>query len=196
MLLIFFFLFPLLSFAQDWNFVRQKEDIIIWMSPPTKERSRIYKAEMIFDTNVQNVIDLIQDAKRGAKWINRTILFEEIQRKDMYNWHTYSEIEMPFPFENKDLITQNELFEKDSIFFIRLKAMPSFIEEKNGKARIRHFEALWKISNCENNKVKIVYEMQSRAIAGLPNFIIQPIIISSLLDTLLSMKKQLINKNH
>jgi hypothetical protein len=191
MLLVILFLFPMMAFAQDWKFVRQKEDITIWMTPPTQERSRIYKAEMTLNLDIQKVVDLIQDSKRGTKWIHRTILFEEIQRKSSNVWHTYSEIEMPFPFENKDLITKNELIQNDSVFYISLKSTPNLIEEKSGKSRIKHFEALWKISKIGGNKVKIIYEMQSKTVAGLPQFIVQPIISSSLFDTFILMKKVL-----
>lgn len=111
----------------------------------------------------------------------------------------YSEIEMPWPLENRDIVSQTSAsYDKaKEIAIIKTWATPEKVEEKNGLQRMNKAEGFWKLEKISDQKTKITYQFVSDP-GGLPNWVVSMFIVNAPKETLLALKEMettLINSN-
>jgi hypothetical protein len=104
-------------------------------------------------------------------------------------WYTYAEMSLPFPFQNRDLISHNLLQENENHVIIHLESQPNFIAEQKDKVRMKTSKGKWEFKQLSDNEVEIVYEFFSEPAVALPQWFVQPFIVQGIYNTLEAMKK-------
>ncbi|MEH0156063.1 hypothetical protein V6R21_18085 [Limibacter armeniacum] len=192
MLAAWFIFFPKISQnnVKDWQLIKEKGEIKVWYRVKS-DGHREYKAEMVTKVSVKEIVDLIQNDELGTKWINRAVAFKTIDQEADSSWYTYTEIEIPWPFDNKDLVSYNRVFyQSPDSAFIKMDAVPNHIPEEKNKARIVHMDASWAAKSLDEQSSVLTYTVASHAY-GLPPWIAQPIVAHGLYTTLHDMDKVL-----
>ncbi len=193
-LLIFFLILPLTTIAQEeWQLHKQKNEITVsWRNLP-KKAGREIKTQMTLQANPKALEALIRDDKNATQWIDRVIKFENIHELSPSEWHSYSEIEIPFPFANKDLVTHNRV-EYDSqtgATKIYLKAVPDLIPRKDGISRIIKMQAVWEFLPINLTTTKVTYIISAQTESILPAWLTTPIVSDGMYMSFLKMKERI-----
>ena len=151
------------------------------------------KAEMEVSVSVTTLVELIKDAEKAPKWISRVYSFENAEIISEYEWYTYSEVSIPWPFNDKDLVTYNILTYSlpDSSAFIESESKPEYIEEKEKRSRIKNYHGSWTFTPMENGNTQVVYKVYSQSSGGLPAWLVTPLVANGIHDTLQEMREQL-----
>jgi hypothetical protein len=133
----------------------------------------------------------LYDSEGATEWINRMKIFKDLKVINDTVWYTYSEVEIPFPFKNKDFITKNVISQdkKTKIVTIAIKSVPDFIPEKEGKSRIRKSEGFWQFKPVGLGKTEITYTFYAEQDGSLPAWLVNPIVVNSVYDTMLGLQK-------
>lgn len=192
-LLILFVLGSTKELNAQWIHYKTTHDQTkIFYAVPDSLSSRIFKIETVVKCSSESAFKLIRSAEKGSKWINRVSNFEEIEKISDSVWVTHSEIDLPWPLNNKDLVTKNSLTGSiKSEFFIHSISSPEFIPHKKNFKRIIHFSGLWGVKPIENESILLTYKVHSSDNELLPQWLVTPFIVNGLWDTILALKKML-----
>lgn len=202
--ILFLLLLPFSAWAQDdkiethseWQLSKEKDEIKIytrWRPVEEDREAREMRGEMVVEVPIHNIVHLIKDDSKATQWINRVKTFKNVKIINDLTWYSYSEMSIPWPMDNQDMVTKNELkVNKNGTILIVLTGAPEIVPVKDGVRRIEHFEGGWKLEPMEDNRVKITYSMFNNSKPVIPRFITDPLVLNSFWSTLDDMRKILI----
>jgi len=180
----------------EWKLSKEKEGIKIftrWRPVEEDREARELRGEMIVDVPVSNIIHLIKDDKKATEWINRVKVFKNVRIVDDFTWYSYSEMAIPWPMDNQDMVTKNELkIYKNGKVEVVLSGASEQVPVKDGIRRIEHFEGGWKMEPLHNGNIKITYSMYNNSKPVIPRLITDPLVFNSFWSTLDDMRKILV----
>jgi hypothetical protein len=184
----------------DWRLKKSSDGVKVytrWIEADDTRKARQMLAQMEVKTNMQSIIDVIKDDEIAEKWVNRAKNFYNFESEGDNNWYTYTELSIPWPFSNKDLITRNELIyhPQEEKIEIKLIGEPDRLPEKKSVSRIPHFEGSWLLTQVDHQTVKIEYFIFTKQEPILPRFIIDPIVEGGIWTTLDKMRQYIIKRD-
>lgn len=182
---------PLLGQENPWEEDKVKEGITVSSRERSSEKTNEFKAQMVVEADLEILVKVIKEASLGTQWVNRAVKFETIDEVDAYEWYSYTEIAIPWPFLNKDLVTHNTLFYDSTGQKVEVQMIsePDYIDEKKGLSRLQHSEGVWVFQELEAGEIQVSYQVFARSSGGLPAWIVNPIIVHGLYVTLRDLKK-------
>ena len=183
-----------LEVHEEWRLNIDKDGIKIftrWIEGDEGMKARQMKGEMNLEVPASNVVQLIKDDEKAVKWVNRAIAFENLKEIDPFNWYSYCEFDIPWPFNNQDLITRNELKVQNNEIEIHITGMPEYQPVKENINRIEKFSGAWLLTD-EINQTKITYFIFTESKPVLPRWVIDPIVLNGFWHTLDEMRKILL----
>lgn len=192
LLLFMFFVLNENTQAQSWDLEKDKNGVKVYNKK--YKNGKIVKGIITMDTKLSALVALIQDWTRATEWINRAEQFKVFEKVSDTEWYVYSEISLPFPYSNRDMITKSILTQNSSTkeIKINLKAYPDKLPEDDNFVRIQTAEGSWIFTPAGSGKVQVTYQMyvDPDISVPLPNFIKDPIIANGIIDTLLGMQEE------
>jgi hypothetical protein len=198
-------LFPKITNAQNqqsqaWKLVKNDNNIKIYNRNYSQTQFKEYQAIMVIKSSLKNCIALIKDDNAAKSWINRIKEFRTIKVISPQEWFTYTEISLPFPFQNRDLISHNKISNlsldnvlvgnyKAEIIKIELLSVPDFIPENTDKVRMKKSHGFWQFRQLPNQEIEVIYHFFSEPVIALPQWFVEPFIIKGIHTTLTKMRE-------
>ncbi len=182
---------PLLAQENAWEENKLKDGITVLSREKSSEKTKEFRVEMEVEATLETLVSVIKNASLGTKWINRAVKFKTLEELTPEEWYSYTEIAIPWPFLNKDLITRNTLTADSLLRFVEISMIsePNFIPEKEGLSRLQHSEGVWRFEKTDKSKTLVSYEVFARSSGGLPAWVVTPIIVHGLYVTLKDMRQ-------
>lgn len=157
-----------------------------WVDVDGMKKVRQMRGEMTANASMGDMLYMLRDDQEGKKWVNRTVEFYHFDRENESVWHTYSELGIPWPFSNRDLVTKNNLHSRSdgSLFRIEINAVPNYVPQRKDVVRILHFEGSWTVESLPENRISVAYEIVTKSESFLPRSITDPIVEKGFWTTL------------
>jgi hypothetical protein len=177
-----------------WRLAREDYGIKIftrWVNVHDNLKVRQLKGEMIVDRPVAHVAELIVDEDVVPQWLNRVLEHKNLKESGPDEFITYTLFNLPWPFENQDLVAKNIVSKSGEGTIIKIDGMPEFIPEKQGVSRIEEFEGLWRLTRLNNGKTKVEYTIITKTKPIAPRWITDPIINNNFWTTMSNLQKML-----
>ncbi|MBX2843636.1 MAG: hypothetical protein KTR26_17835 [Flammeovirgaceae bacterium] len=173
------------NFVSDWKLAKDKSGIQIYTKNLEEVGFKQIKATVILESSVESCVALIKDAEAGKDWINRVVEFKDLKIENDSLWYTYAEIAIPWPFNNKDLVSKNKLkLDKNTgIVTVFLESEPGFIPEAEGKNRIKKSEGSWQFIPQSDGTTEVIYQIYAEPNDFLPQWLVNLVVIGSIFDT-------------
>lgn len=148
------------------------------------------KADMIVHTSVEKLTALVRDASIGTRWIHRAKEFRLLEQPNDSTWYTYAVISIPFPFDDKDLVTLNQQQTlPGQAVCIRISSHPQYLPPVPGRSRIGRSESQWTFYPVGSDAVRVEYQVFAAQDGFLPAWIVIPLVAGGLHDTLDKMRQ-------
>jgi hypothetical protein len=177
----FLFISLLLSFkilpatAQtDWKLSTESEGIKIYTSLVPGSKIKAVKVECDFKATTSQFVAVLMDIKASPDWLYHTkscTVIKEVSPADLYY---YSEIDLPWPAENRDFVSHLTVNQNPANKLITIDgpAVPGFVPLKNGIVRVEHSGSQWLITPLPNNEIKVKYTLHVDSGGALPAWLI------------------------
>ena len=104
--------------------------------------------------------------------------------------YAYSEIGMPWPFDNRDIVMHEQIVHNDNGASVIMKLHMGLVHEKKGTIRMPVAEGGWYFSK-EGNKTGIRYEFLGDPGGSIPAWVVNMFIVEGPYSTLSNLKEQL-----
>lgn len=158
----------------EWKLKKDKNGIKVFSRKTTKFKFDELKVECEFDGKISQLAAVILDVNNQYQWVYKTAKSELIKQVTGSDLFYYSEIECPWPFENRDLVARMTITQNASnkILTIVAKSIDDYLPNKKNIVRVKYSNALWTITPINNSQFKVEYRIQIDPGEGVPAWIL------------------------
>ena len=187
-ILLYFTIGVLNLSAQKWELKRDKQGILVYTAESSSGYD-MFRAEMIIHANVHGLVYLVKDVAHAHEWMKDVAQVELISEISKSEWTTWSAIGMPWPVDDRDVVTLQELSSKNNEIRIDISSDPDLIPNKEDHVRLKKATGFWSFQQLKDGQVKVTYEFESDP-EGIPAWIVNMFLVDSPFNTLLNMRSK------
>ncbi|MBS1528933.1 MAG: hypothetical protein JSU01_01390 [Bacteroidetes bacterium] len=158
----------------NWQLVKNTDGIKVYTRLQPLEKFKEVKADFEArgtEDGLINIVGNIQHQKDWSYGTKRTML---IAKKNKDTIIYYSEISMPWPLSNRDLVIQLT-FKKDTvdnILHIQAKSITGILPPKRDLVRVPFSLAEWEVKSLPNKMLDIQYTLRADPGGALPAWLV------------------------
>ena len=177
----------------QWETTKNSEGVqtyVRWIEIAEGIRTRERKGEMVIDCTVEDATSIITNARSTEHWMKNVKESFDIKRINSFEWYTYTLFNIPWPFENRDLVSSNIIktnIEKDSAN-INIISREDYIPSKSGIKRLTDYTANWGIVRITEEKVKVTFTAITNTPPMFPRWIQDPVLEHIFHNNLVNLK--------
>ena len=184
--------------AGDYKMVKSQNDITIyerWIVRPGGAKVRQLKVVFTARTSGSNVISLLKNEQAGTKWNGRAETYKVIPTTSTSSWINYTRYATPFPMADQDWCVQYSITnttETGNYAEVHFESIEDkrFPKDDDVK-RITGVKGTWTMESMQDSGTKITYIIASNKDSSIPRWIADPVIHSTIFDTMTEFKKLL-----
>lgn len=185
------------SFAQSWNFIKEKDGIRIYTRTPENSNFKCFKGETVYNTTMDKINNYIGNVENINWWdknLREIKVLSSERDKEMKYYLIY---DVPWPLSDRDLcveakITTDPLTGERVVF---AKPLLDVVPEKEGIVRIRNYWQKWTLKPMGNNKVQAVLEGFVDPGGSVPAWLYNMVIVDTPLKVMRGIKSLVEEKN-
>jgi len=183
-----------------WEMVKNSQGVqtfVRWVANTEGVKRRERMGEMIVDCPVEVVISVITDAKSSSSWMSSVKESHDLKRVNTFEWYTYTLFNIPWPFENRDLVSNNTMKTNtgNDSTNINIISREDYIPIKSGVTRLTDYTATWGIVRIGKEKVRITFTAITNTPPMFPRWIQDPVLENMFHNNLVNLKAYiLLNK--
>ena len=165
----------------QWETIKNSEGVqtyVRWIENTEGIRTRERKGEMVIDCTIEDAVRIITNAKSTEHWMKNVKESFDIKRVNSFKWYTYTLFNIPWPFENRDLVSSNTIktnIEKDSTI-ISIISREDYFPFKSGIKRLTGYTANWGIVRITEEEVRVTFTAITSTPPMFPRWIQDPIL--------------------
>lgn len=195
--LIFILLASLGLFSQnkkeeaDWKIAKEKNEITIYTRLMEGSKFKEYKAVCELDATPSKLVDILLNVKEYPKWMYSVTSADILERDGENIFFVYSEVKVPFPFDNRDQVTKS-IVTRDSINgtqTIEVIIVPDYLPKNKGMVRMESGRGYWKFIPLKNGGTKTIHVFGGDPGGSIPSWIVNMFLVDGPIKTLTGLKE-------
>ncbi|HVW13928.1 MAG TPA: START domain-containing protein [Mucilaginibacter sp.] len=167
--------FSSLSRGQNsWQLVRDDDGIAVYTRRLPSEKFKEVKANFELNATEDQLISILQNIPHHKDWSYGTKRTFLISRKNKDTLIYYSEVSLPWPLSNRDLVIQLS-FKKDTMdhtMRIQAKSIPGILPVNPGLVRVPFSLAQWDVKVLPNKSLQIQYTLSTDPGGAIPAWLV------------------------
>ncbi len=193
--IIFFLIltYPVSTFAQSWDFVKKKDDILIYSRKESEKNLKSFKGVTEIKEPAEKVFALIEDVNNTDWWdknLNqiKVLLYEKNKRAQYYLVYN-----LPWPFKDRDLCV-NVTTTIDPVTGVsKITAVPlsGIIPLQDGLVRIKDYRQVWTVKPAGKNLAHVELEFYVDPADNLPDWLLNMLLTNSPINSINGIRKHL-----
>lgn len=181
------------SASGNWVLCYESDKIYIyerWIKKNTYDSIRERKGVMIVNCDVAKAIKLITDYDNQKNWMKNVEEHKLIKIKSDTNWITYTLFSLPWPLDNRDVVSEYHLkvLSPNSWVQVKINSLKNLIKETEGIARINNYNATWFVKKVNDSNVAISFCASSDPQNSIPSYVLDPVMRKMFQKNLLNLK--------
>lgn len=179
----------------NWELGKEKDGITVYTRVMEGKKLKEYMAVCEVDATPEQLVDILYDIENYVNWMDNVKEAELIETDGENIFYVYSQVKVPFPFDNRDQVTKSVIVD-DSLSdkkTIEVEIIPGYIPEKKGVVRVPFGEGLWEFIPLENGKTKINHRFGAEPGGSIPAWVVNMFLVDSPIKTMEGLKEQVAN---
>lgn len=199
----FIFLLNFQVFSQsdsiaDWKLAKEKKGIQVYTRFMEGEKFKEYKTIAEVDASAEELINILLDVASYSKWMAHVKLAEILEMDGDDRFYVYSEVSLPWPFDNRDEVTLS-VISRDEVskeIQIEISIIPDYIPEKKGIVRMPSGKGLWVFTPHESGKTQVYHQFGGDPGGNIPAWIVNMFLVDGPYKTMLSLQEVVAKKSY
>lgn len=152
-------LYAMAGFAgENWKLKKTTPTMKIYTGSVENSDFKSVKVETVLKGNLSQVVAVLFDISNHPQWVFNTKSTKLLKRVSDNEIIYYSEMNVPWPAENRDLVAHLHAEQKGpGVVAIESHGEPVYVPEKDGIVRVKSSKAHWTLTAVGDDKVKIDY---------------------------------------
>lgn len=175
----------------DWELAKEKKGIIVYTRLMKGSKFKEYKAISEIDATPSELIDILYNVEEYPEWMYAVASSKIIELDGENIFYVYSEVKLPFPFDNRDQVTKSVIIRdpKSSIQTIEVSIVPDFLPTNKGIVRMNSGRGLWQFIPLENGQTKTIHIFGGDPGGSIPSWVVNMFLVDGPIKTLTGLKK-------
>lgn len=163
------------AFAQEtWTLVKDQDGIKVYTRRIASEKFKEVRANFELNATEDQLIGVLQNIPHHKDWSYGTKRTFLISKKNKDTLIYYSEVSLPWPLSNRDLVIQLS-FNRDTLdntLHIRAKSIQGILPPKPDLVRVPFSLASWDVKILPNKLLAIQYTLSTDPGGALPAWLV------------------------
>ena len=178
---------------EDWKLCSESDRIYVYermVKINDDHYTRERKGELRVNCNFDKVIKIMSSYESLNNWMNGVKENSLVKRTGSNSWITYNIFSLPWPFDNRDLVSEYQLNTLTAGVYIQINinCVNNLVKPKKGISRIESYKATWHIKRINEHSVWISFSALSDTPPVVPRFIQDPIVENTFIKNLVSLR--------
>jgi hypothetical protein len=190
LLLIFVSVTSASQAQSEWKLKKEKDGITVYTRPSKGQSFDEFKATTTLDFSIATFVNVVRDVEAYPEWITDLSDTRMLVKKGDTAQIYYSELKVPFPFGNRDVIYYNEFMpdSKNQQVTISIEGLPDYIEKKEELVRMPYGNGKWEARSVGENQISVTLQMQVDPGGNIPAWLVNRFVADSPYQTLKNLK--------
>lgn len=180
--------------CQDgWTLKKNKNGIKVFSRDSKNFKFDELKVECEFEGRLSQLAAVLFDVNKQYQWVYKTIKSQLLKSTSPSDVFFYTEIEVPWPFENRDLVVHMSMAQQPAskVLTIIAKNVNGYLPTKKNIVRINYSSATWTATPLNSHRFKVEYRIQVDPGEGVPAWLLNLFATSGPYETFLNLKEKI-----
>jgi hypothetical protein len=163
------------AFAQEsWTLVKDQDGIKVYTRRIASEKFKEVRANFELNATEDQLVGILENIPHHKDWSYGTKRTFVISKKNKDTIIYYSEVSLPWPLSNRDLVLQLS-FSRDSVdhsLHIQAKSIPGMLPANPTLVRVPFSVASWDVKILPNKLLSIQYTLSTDPGGALPAWLV------------------------
>ena len=180
----------------SWELIENSEGVKIylrWVELSDKIKIRERKAEIMVHTTLDKTIKAITDAAEIPNWMSGVKKVMLLHRESPSKWFAYTLYGLPWPFNDREMITMCTLSYssgKDKAY-LNMRSSDEGYPPARGVERLTHYKASWELFEVKSGLIRMTFIARSDDPPAFPRCIQDPVIKKVFHKNMVNLKEML-----
>jgi len=193
--LLLCFAWLLLCFSykdEDWVLKKDKDGIRVFTRKTPNSKFDELKVESEMEGRLSAIAAVLLDINNHCKWAYKTIKSHVIKSSDSTDIFFYTEIECPWPFENRDVVVHMNLMQNvgNKMMTVVAQSVNGYMPEKDNKVRMKYSRVTWMITPVDGH-LKINYTVQVDPGGAIPAWLLNTFASKGPFESFIQLRKEI-----
>jgi hypothetical protein len=190
LILTFFFKSNHAQAQSNWTLSTQHDGISVYTRPTANSKLKAIKVVSVMQATNSQLLAAVMDIETCSDWVynsKKNIMIKQISPLDLIY---YSEVEVPWPCENRDFVVhiQVQQHPQTKVITVNSPCIPGYVPPKDKVVRISHSVGNWTITPVGKNQVRAEYELEVDPMGTIPAWLINLFATKGPLETFRNLK--------
>jgi len=179
--------------AQECNLKKESDDIRVYTCKTQGERLKSLKAEAtLHGTAIVDFANFLREVKNYPQWQYNMALAEILKQETSDSFIVHSEIDAPWPLEDRELIVRYIFTHDPAAETLRIvtETIPYDFPKKKGIIRVPFSYAQWDVKQIGND-LKVTYFMRIDPGGSVPAWLVNLAMAEGPYSSFVNLKKKL-----
>jgi len=189
--LIFNLFFTGFLFAQEWNYIKEKDGIQIYTRNSENNPVKSFRGEMDLKATMEQISRVIGRIESFDWWEEDISEIRVLDYKEEQYIKYYLVYDVPWPLSDRDLCVE-ALITNDSVTHTRTvyaKPLPGVIPENPDRVRITNYWQKWTMQEVEAGRLHLTLEGSVDPGGAIPSWLINMVITDTPLNIMRKVRE-------
>ncbi len=176
----------------SWQQVREESGIRISIGEWPGSDFAAFRSEMIFETSMDRLLELIQDVAAYTEWMPSSIESRLLKRTGEFSFVYYISIKSPWPLNDRDWVNRLEVMKSahNESVSVLYESVQGYVAERADTVRVKNHFALWNLTPIGRNKIRSIWYAHNEPGGLIPAWAVHIVSDSMILETMQNVKNR------
>jgi hypothetical protein len=157
----------------NWKLQKEKEGIKIYVSDVAGRNFKAVKAECTLAGTYAKLVAILTNITHNSEWVYHSKTNTILSQANPLDITYYTETHLPWPLNNRDAVIHLRIRTDSLPRFLSIsgKGEPGFIPAKQGKVRVPHYAASWRVTMPTPQTIHISYVVEVDPGGSIPSWL-------------------------
>ena len=177
--------------GQEWKLAKVKSGVTVYTREADGSPIKEFKANKDFNAPLHQVKEAILDIENYSNWYDHCKTAEVVKTGADGSMIYYVEYSMPFPFNNRDVVSELTVTESDKEIMINLTQKEGIVDEKDGIIRMPVAKGVWKLTKIDDQHTQVLHQYLGDPAGNIPGGIVNMFLVAGPINTLTKLEELL-----
>lgn len=179
----------------DWKVAKQSGEVQVsyrFIMVGDTLKTREMRVSFSVEAEPDSIVTMFNDASKFYAW-SAGIEKCDIIQVDSSSWVMYNLYDVPWPFKQRDLITEYRLVHSDSKTTLIMTGKPNLLPEYEDVMRMKLYEGYWSFEPLKNGLTHVEFHTISFTDPILPRFLQDPVLQNTFIKSINRLRDLLVS---
>ncbi len=177
---------------EDWTLQKDKNGIKVFTRKVENLKFHELKVECEFHGRLSQLAAVLLDVNNHTRWVYQAVKTELLEASGT-NLFFYTELECPWPFDNRDLVAHMSISQnqENKVMTVNAENVDGYLPVNEDIVRVKFSRVRWIVTPSTENHLKVDYRIQMDPGGSLPAWLLNLFISKGPFESFSKLKEEI-----